>query len=113
VLLNKANLRLTLVTILSSFMGAALASLFINVPLHEVLAIGSGFGWYRGLTLNGTKTHVKQCFPPPTSLLMDADALSSPVLPAFLQQPLPLYAAEILNALTFCFGNSRHDPVLD
>ncbi|HDP6883117.1 TPA: LysO family transporter, partial [Escherichia coli] len=51
VLLNKANLRLTLVTILSSFMGAALASLFINVPLHEVLAIGSGFGWY---TLSGT-----------------------------------------------------------
>ena len=40
-----------MVTILSSFMWAALASLFINVPLHEVLAIGSGFGWY---TLSGT-----------------------------------------------------------
>ncbi|ANC42867.1 lysine exporter LysO family protein [Hafnia alvei] len=51
VLLNKTNLWLTLVTILSSFMGAALASLFINVPLHEVLAIGSGFVWY---TLSGT-----------------------------------------------------------
>lgn len=51
VLVNKANLRLTLVTILSSFTGAALASLFINVPLQEVLAVGSGFGWY---TLSGT-----------------------------------------------------------
>lgn len=36
----------------------------------------------RGLTLSGTKTHVKQCFLPPTPLLMAADALSSPVLPA-------------------------------
>ncbi|TPG55849.1 lysine exporter LysO family protein [Ewingella americana] len=51
VLLNKANLRLTLITILSSFTGAALASLFIKVHLHEVLAVGSGFGWY---TLSGT-----------------------------------------------------------
>lgn len=51
VLLNKVNLLLTLVTILSSFTGAALASLFINMKLHEVLAVGSGFGWY---TLSGT-----------------------------------------------------------
>ena len=35
----------------------------------------------RGLTLNGTKTHVKQCFLPLTPLLMAADVLLSPVLP--------------------------------
>lgn len=34
-----------------------------------------------GLTLIGTKTHVKQCFLPLTPLLMVADALWSPVLP--------------------------------
>jgi len=34
---------------------------------------------YRGLTLSGTKTHVKQCFLPLTPLLMAADAILSPV----------------------------------
>lgn len=51
VLLNKENLLLTLVTVLSSFAGAALAALFANMQIHEVLAVGSGFGWY---TLSGT-----------------------------------------------------------
>ncbi|MGZ9904496.1 hypothetical protein ACXYTG_24280, partial [Escherichia coli] len=37
---------------------------------------------YRGLTLSGTKTHVKQRFLPLTPLLMVSDVLWSPVLPA-------------------------------
>ncbi len=36
----------------------------------------------RGLTLSGTKTHVKQRFLPLTPLLMVSDDLWSPVLPA-------------------------------
>ncbi|MFP2423366.1 hypothetical protein ACLEUK_19630 [Pseudescherichia vulneris] len=35
----------------------------------------------RGLTLSGTKTHVKQCFLPLTPLLMAANVLLLPVLP--------------------------------
>lgn len=38
--------------------------------------------WGRGLTLSGTKTHVKQRFLPLTPLLMVSDDLWSPVLPA-------------------------------
>lgn len=38
--------------------------------------------WLRGLTLSGTKTHVKQRFLPLTPLLMVSDDLWSPVLPA-------------------------------
>ncbi|MQL00019.1 hypothetical protein EI012_24545 [Escherichia coli] len=38
--------------------------------------------WNRGLTLSGTKTHVKQRFLPLTPLLMVSDVLWSPVLPA-------------------------------
>lgn len=38
--------------------------------------------WIRGLTLSGTKTHVKQRFLPLTPLLMVSDVLWSPVLPA-------------------------------
>ncbi|EPH9932089.1 hypothetical protein ACS38R_005718 [Klebsiella pneumoniae] len=37
---------------------------------------------YWGLTLSGTKTHVKQRFLPLTPLLMVSDDLWSPVLPA-------------------------------
>ncbi len=37
---------------------------------------------FRGLTLSGTKTHVKQRFLPLTPLLMVSDDLWSPVLPA-------------------------------
>ena len=37
---------------------------------------------FRGLTLSGTKTHVKQRFLPLTPLLMVSDVLWSPVLPA-------------------------------
>lgn len=51
VLLNRTNLLLTLVTMLSALAGAALASPFVSMPLHEVLAVGSGFSWY---TLSGT-----------------------------------------------------------
>ncbi|EAQ6132089.1 hypothetical protein AXA88_26065 [Salmonella enterica] len=36
---------------------------------------------FHSAPLSGTKTHVKQCFLPPTPLLMAADALSSQVLP--------------------------------
>ncbi|MBG0903853.1 hypothetical protein FVB33_25350 [Escherichia coli] len=39
-------------------------------------------GSVRGLTLSGTKTHVKQRFLPLTPLLMVSDVLWSPVLPA-------------------------------
>nr|WP_172688702.1 hypothetical protein [Enterobacter cloacae] len=39
-------------------------------------------GIKRGLTLSGTKTHVKQRFLPLTPLLMVSDVLWSPVLPA-------------------------------
>lgn len=38
------------------------------------------YSW--GLTLSGTKTHVKQRFLPLTPLLMVSDVLWSPVLPA-------------------------------
>lgn len=37
---------------------------------------------FGGLTLSGTKTHVKQRFLPLTPLLMVSDVLWSPVLPA-------------------------------
>ncbi|EAW3627047.1 hypothetical protein F7294_23115 [Salmonella enterica] len=40
------------------------------------------FNPLRGLTLSGTKTHVKQRFLPLTPLLMVSDDLWSPVLPA-------------------------------
>ncbi|WP_250151211.1 IS3 family transposase, partial [Escherichia coli] len=40
------------------------------------------FEYIRGLTLSGTKTHVKQRFLPLTPLLMVSDVLWSPVLPA-------------------------------
>ena len=43
---------------------------------------GHQVGLYRGLTLSGTKTHVKQRFLPLTPLLMVSDVLWSPVLPA-------------------------------
>ncbi|RWS74739.1 hypothetical protein DN596_31495 [Klebsiella pneumoniae] len=44
---------------------------------------GACSSWFkRGLTLSGTKTHVKQRFLPLTPLLMVSDVLWSPVLPA-------------------------------
>ncbi|RRE79258.1 hypothetical protein EAN97_00815 [Klebsiella pneumoniae] len=51
---------------------------------HErLLTFNSFFSLsYRGLTLSGTKTHVKQRFLPLTPLLMVSDDLWSPVLPA-------------------------------
>lgn len=56
-----------------------------NRHLHkERLAV---YRWHAsficwGLTLSGTKTHVKQRFLPLTPLLMVSDVLWSPVLPA-------------------------------
>ena len=47
----------------------------IEKPLRRKLSL-------RGLTLSGTKTHVKQRFLPLTPLLMVSDVLWSPVLPA-------------------------------
>ncbi|KAB0547378.1 SDR family oxidoreductase [Pantoea stewartii] len=54
----------------------------IDTPLIRKKYDGDLPDYSRGLTLSGTKTHAKQCFLPPTPLLMAADALSSPVLPA-------------------------------
>ena len=48
---------------------------------NEVMRL-LGRGCFRGLTLSGTKTHVKQRFLPLTPLLMVSDDLWSPVLPA-------------------------------
>ena len=51
---------------------------------------GAPDGRFRGLTLSGTKTHVKQCFLPLTPLLMVADALWSPVLPVAEHNDMPV-----------------------
>ncbi len=50
--------------------------------LAAILASTCCLGPSRGLTLSGTKTHVKQRFLPLTPLLMVSDVLWSPVLPA-------------------------------
>jgi uncharacterized membrane protein YbjE (DUF340 family) len=50
IFLNKTNLMMTLLTVVSSYIGAAAVSLFIPLSMNESLAIGSGFGWY---TLSG------------------------------------------------------------
>ena len=47
----------------------------------EMCQVVGSIVFMRGLTLSGTKTHVKQCCLPLTPLLMAADALLSPVLP--------------------------------
>ncbi len=52
--------------------------LFIRRPVYRSVRSASD----RGLTLSGTKTHVKQRFLPLTPLLMVSDVLWSPVLPA-------------------------------
>ena len=59
--------------------GVAKGSLINKVILVPLALIISAF---RGLTLSGTKTHVKQRFLPLTPLLMVSDDLWSPVLPA-------------------------------
>lgn len=46
------------------------------------LGVNAQLASKRGLTLSGTKTHVKQRFLPLTPLLMVSDVLWSPVLPA-------------------------------
>ena len=58
-------------------LGRKLLSFSKSVELHDKV-----IGHYRGLTLSGTKTHVKQRFLPLTPLLMVSDVLWSPVLPA-------------------------------
>ena len=50
--------------------------------LRFLFGVVCGKGRNRGLTLSGTKTHVKQRFLPLTPLLMVSDVLWSPVLPA-------------------------------
>lgn len=53
------------------------------VNFLDLFDIGAGAPcFFRGLTLSGTKTHVKQRFLPLTPLLMVSDVLWSPVLPA-------------------------------
>ncbi len=54
-----------------------------NFPIqHDKVIIVDNVTVERGLTLSGTKTHVKQRFLPLTPLLMVSDVLWSPVLPA-------------------------------
>ncbi|MFK5726913.1 broad-spectrum mercury transporter MerE [Escherichia coli] len=59
-----------------------------HLPILAIVLAGTTAGafigehWGRGLTLSGTKTHVKQRFLPLTPLLMVSDVLWSPVLPA-------------------------------
>ncbi|QUY46444.1 lysine exporter LysO family protein [Serratia plymuthica] len=47
---NKKNLIMTLLTVLASYAGAAIASCFLPLTLNQSLAVSSGFGWY---TLSG------------------------------------------------------------
>ncbi|CAH4982715.1 Multidrug resistance protein 3 [Klebsiella pneumoniae] len=54
----------------------------VAIGLFLVGSALCGLAQNRGLTLSGTKTHVKQRFLPLTPLLMVSDDLWSPVLPA-------------------------------
>lgn len=47
---NKKNIAMTACTVLASYFGAAIISLFIPLSLTQSLAVSSGFGWY---TLSG------------------------------------------------------------
>lgn len=47
---NRRNIAMTLCTVLASYFGAAVISLFIPLSLTQSLAVSSGFGWY---TLSG------------------------------------------------------------
>lgn len=47
---NRQNLVMTGLTVVASYLGAALVSLFIPLSLVQSLAVSSGFGWY---TLSG------------------------------------------------------------
>ena len=57
---------------------ARLLNFRLTEAYEEILEVEA----IRGLTLSGTKTHVKQRFLPLTPLLMVSDVLWSPVLPA-------------------------------
>ncbi|RBP57852.1 hypothetical protein BHG07_16390 [Brenneria salicis ATCC 15712 = DSM 30166] len=50
IFVNRQNIIMTFLTILSSYLGAAFISLFIPLSLTQSLAVSSGFGWY---TLSG------------------------------------------------------------
>ncbi|MFC3395558.1 lysine exporter LysO family protein [Brenneria rubrifaciens] len=50
IFLNKQNLVMTFFTVIASYFGAAIVSLFIPLSLTQSLAVSSGFGWY---TLSG------------------------------------------------------------
>ncbi len=50
VFFNQHNIVMTLATVLASYLGAAIASLFLTLTFTQSLAVSSGFGWY---TLSG------------------------------------------------------------
>lgn len=50
IFLNRQNLIMTTLTIIASYIGAALVSIFLPLSLYQSLAVSSGFGWY---TLSG------------------------------------------------------------
>lgn len=50
IFLNRQNLEMTALTVISSYIGAALVSVFLPLSLPQSLAVSSGFGWY---TLSG------------------------------------------------------------
>ncbi|MEX8323769.1 hypothetical protein AB6W50_26670 [Klebsiella pneumoniae] len=54
----------------------------VSIPASIATVMYVQISMIRGLTLSGTKTHVKQRFLPLTPLLMVSDVLWSPVLPA-------------------------------
>ncbi|EAM6407958.1 TPA: lysine exporter LysO family protein [Salmonella enterica subsp. enterica serovar Paratyphi B] len=50
IILNRQNLIMTILTVIASYIGAALVSIFLPFSLYQSLAVSSGFGWY---TLSG------------------------------------------------------------
>ncbi|PJC87764.1 hypothetical protein CSW98_01150 [Vibrio sp. HA2012] len=46
ILLNKHGMLISLVMILSSWLGGVIAALLLDLPLYQSLAMASGFGWY-------------------------------------------------------------------
>ena len=46
ILLNSWGIKIALAVMLSSWVGGALASLLLGIPLNNGLALASGFGWY-------------------------------------------------------------------
>ncbi len=46
VIVNKAGIKLALIILFSSLIAGVCAAFILNMPVHEALAISSGFGWY-------------------------------------------------------------------